>query len=128
MPQTIVVSSEVERDQFVTELMDIRVTVVVRWNPRAENADANGNETEGAWFLDLFDERGVPIFYGARISTGLPIARWARHPLTRLGLFMAVDTTGKFVDPGRFDLGGRVLLLHYTEDEVMGAIAEAGRE
>lgn len=128
MPQTIPVSSELERDQFETELMDIRVTVIVRWNPRAENADADRNITEGAWFMDLLDASGNAILYGARISTGLPIARWARHPLTRLGMFLAADTSGRFVDPGRYDLGRRVLLLHYAEDEVLGAIAEANRE
>lgn len=127
MPQTIPVTSSAETDRFDTELMGIRVTVVARWNPRADNRDASGAESPGAWFLDLYDEKGSAIFYSARIACGTVIARWARHPLTRLGCFIAADTTGRGVDPGRYDLGSRVLLLHYTEDEVLGARGEAAR-
>lgn len=127
MPQTIPVTSATETDRFDTELMGIRVTVVARWNPRADNRDTSGATTSGAWFLDLYDAKGAAIFYGARIACGTVIARWARHPLTRLGCFIASDTSGRYVDPGRYDLGSRVLLLHYTEDEVIGARAEAAR-
>jgi hypothetical protein len=127
MPQIIPVASALESDRFETELMGIRVTVVARWNERAPNLTSSGEEASGAWFLDLYDEKGVPIFYGARVSCGTLIARWARHALTRLGCFVAADSSGRGDDPGRWDLGERVQLLHYTEDEVLGIRAEVAR-
>lgn len=127
MPQIIPFDATGERDEFDTELDGVRVTFVARWNERADNSDGAGNATEGAWFFDLLNERREPLIYGVRVSTGVPLARWLRHPLTRFGAFIAADTSGRYVDPGRFDLGQRVQLLYYTEDEIAGAVAEANR-
>jgi hypothetical protein len=127
MPQTIPFDGTDERDQFDTELDGLRLTFVARWNERAENRDIDGNETEGAWFFDLYDEQGLAIIYGVRIACGVPLARWMRHPLVRAGCIIAADASGRYVDPGRYDLGTRVQVLYYPEDEVVAAIAEANR-
>jgi hypothetical protein len=127
MPQVIPIDAIGERDEFETELDGTRVTFIFRWNPRADNMDVTGADTEGAWFFDLLDEQKEPLIYGVRVSTGVPLARWLRHPLTRFGAIIAADTSGRFVDPGRFDLGQRVQLLYYTEDEIAGAVAESRR-
>jgi hypothetical protein len=127
MPQIIPFDTSGERDEFDTELDGVRVTFVARWNPRADNSDANGVAIEGAWFFDLLNERREPLIYGVRVSTGVPLARWMRHPLTQFGCFIAADASGRYVDPGRYDLGQRVQLLYYTEDEIAGAVAEANR-
>lgn len=127
MPQIIPFESTEETDTFDTDLDGRRYRFVARWNPRAPNRDAAGNDVEGAWFLSIFDELGRPLIYGVRVSTGVPLARWLRHPLTRAGCIIAADTSGKYVDPGRFDLGTRVKLLHYPEDEIIAAIAESKR-
>lgn len=127
MPQIIPVDTSGEYDEFDTELDGVRVTFVAHWNPRADNSDANGVATEGAWFFGLLNERREPLIYSVRVSTGVPLARWMRHPLTQFGCFIAADASGRYVDPGRYDLGQRVQILYYTEDEIAGAIAEANR-
>lgn len=127
MPQEIPFESASEIDQFDTDLDGRRYRFVARWNERAPNRDAAGNETEGAWFLSIFDEAGRALICGVRVSTGVPLARWLRHPLTQAGCIIAADTSGKYVDPSRYDLGARVKILHYPEDEIVAAISEGKR-
>lgn len=127
MPQEIPFQSTSSVDQFETDLDGRRYRFVARWNPRAPNRDASGADVDGAWFLSVYDEQGRALIYGVRVSTGVPLARWLRHPLTRAGCIIAADTSGRYVDPGRFDLGTRVKVLHYPEDEILAAIAEASR-
>lgn len=102
-------------DDLTTEIDGVLYRFIVRWNDLAE-----------AWFLDIYDDNNAPLILSVRVSTGVPLARWLRHPLTTRGILLAVDTGGRFVDPGRYDLGTRVILVHYTEAEVLAAIQVAG--
>lgn len=70
------------------------------------------NEVAAAWFLSLSDASNVAIVSGLRLVIGWPLAK--RYADARLppGTFVAIDTTGKGLDPTRNDLGTRVELYY----------------
>lgn len=74
------------------------------------------NTRMDAWFLDLSDEEGVPILSGRRIVVDWPLLE-RRSRAVPPGHLYAFDTTLRQQDPGRDDLGTRVLLLYIDESE-----------
>lgn len=115
--QIIPVTSTDERDEFETDVGETTVRIVTWWNERADNRTLTGERTQGAWFFDLYAGE-EPIVYNVRVACGVRIADHVRHPLFRDGALVAVDTSGRGVDPGRYDLGERVQLVYYPRDEV----------
>jgi hypothetical protein len=82
-------------------------TLTLRWNERM-----------GAWLLDVADSAEIAIVHGIVVRVGLNLL--GRYPGRGLpeGALVAADTSGADADPGRDDLGGRVLLLYLTAAEV----------
>lgn len=85
------------------------------------------NQRESKWYLDIRDQDAVDIVLGIKIVVNKPllgtlVTGEARPP----GDIIATDLTtvpddGKVAyDPGRNELGGRVVLLYFDEDEVAG--------
>lgn len=72
-----------------------------------------------AWAMDLARE-GADILRGQRLVLGTDLLRAHHFGLGALFAFAARDPG---VDPGRGDLGDRVLLVHMTEAEVAEAIS-----
>lgn len=80
------------------------------------------NERAAGWFMSIRipgeDELAVA---GVRVVVGFPLAfRSGRSDLPP-GLFNAIDTSGSGLEPGEFELGGRVVLLYLDEEELAEA-------
>lgn len=72
------------------------------------------------WFLWLAFRRDtdlVPILSGAGLVAGYAVLAGVQHPDRPLGELQCYGT----IDPGRVDLGGRVLLLYYDSAEFTDA-------
>jgi hypothetical protein len=88
----------------------VTYTFSFRWNVRAS-----------AWFLDIWDEQGVTLFAaGVRVVVNYPLCAYftGRKPP---GHLIAVDTSGRGLDPGIDDIGGsdaRVKIYYMTSAEL----------
>lgn len=76
------------------------------------------NEISEGWFLSLSDSRGVPIVSGLRLVEGWPLAKRYADARLPAGNLIAIDTTGRHVDPTREDLGTRVQLYYFAAGEL----------
>lgn len=96
------------------------------------------NEREDKWYLSVADESDVSIVHGIKIVPLVSLLRKVTDARRPPGVLMARDMTGADVDfsagekivdldPGLNDLGGRVLLFYFAEDELVdiSAITEA---
>lgn len=70
------------------------------------------NERDGTWFMSLADIEGDPIVEGVPLRVNLPLLMDVPDVRKPGGLLMALDTSGTGVDPGRYDLGDRVVLTY----------------
>lgn len=85
------------------------------------------NETCDSWFLTVTESAGrVPVIIGRRVAVGVYIGRQSGHPLFANGAFIAVDTEGG-EDPGRYDLGRRVILGYWTFQELVAEFLSTGQ-
>lgn len=76
------------------------------WNERAGDA--------GTWFVTVSDVSGVVLVACRRLVVDYPIlARYSSDPRLPPGMLLAADMTGTGTDPGRNDLGARVVLLYF---------------
>lgn len=75
------------------------------------------NGRESAWYFDIADQDGVPIAMSIKVTVETPLLRRCADPRQPKGLLWAADTTGQGLDPGRNDLGERVLLLFVSFDD-----------
>lgn len=74
----------------------------------------------GAWFVDVLNAQGDTVMIGGiRLVVDVPLVPnfTLRQPT---GWFIAKDTSGKGVDPGLDDLGGRVRLLYVSKSDTGG--------
>lgn len=117
MPQTLPFIPSEPFYGFSTVLDGITVEFNVRWNARDE-----------AWYFDLFDEDGAPIAHGIKIVLGAYLGRRVNHSIFRLGVLVAIDTSGERRDATLDDLGTRVIVRHLTEFEVAAGILAASAE
>lgn len=92
---------------------DALYTFAYNWNASAK--------TSGLWSLGVYDDQDEAIIVGCRIVLGIPIGRTSTHDLFTSGRIVAVDMTGKHVEPGLYDLGQRVELRRYTIDQYLAA-------
>lgn len=85
--------------------------------------DFQFNSREGFWYFDLLDVDEVPIKAGVKVVTGAPLLRLISDARRPPGELLATDQTGEDREAGREDLGGDVLLVYATAEEVA---AQAG--
>jgi len=90
---------------------DEPVRLRFRWNVRA-NGDA------GAWFMDVRDQDERPVILGVKLVLGVNLCRRSAHPIFQHSLLRLVDTSRTHREATLDDLGTRVVLLHYTTDEL----------
>ena len=87
------------------------------------------NQREGKWYMRLADQDDVPIVEGVKLVADYNLLKRIVDARRPPGYMIAKDTTALDVDvaagekitaldPGLPDLGGRVLLLYFTEAEV----------
>jgi hypothetical protein len=74
------------------------------------------NDYEGVWHFDLFDETASRVIgYGIPILLGMDLL----SPFNLgIGAMFAADMSGEDRDAGPDDLGERVIVGYYTEEEV----------
>lgn len=98
-------------------LLDYRETITLegidyifhfRWSARAD-----------AWFLDLMDSDGAALFSGKKIVIGIPMFGQSRFSAVPAGELIFIDTTNRQVEPGPYELGGRVLPVYVGPGEVV---------
>lgn len=91
--------------------------LVFRWNARDE-----------VWYLSIYDPAVAETVDGSRtpiigsipVFVGGPLLSLCRRRDRPLGELIAIDTQGNDEDPGRRDLGDRVVLLYYSQAELSG--------
>lgn len=84
----------------------------IRHNPRDVTANATG-----AWWLDLFRADGTALVLGVKLALGRDkLRRFAYIDGMPAGMLHVVDSSGTHVEPGRDDLGGRVVLQYERPD------------
>lgn len=90
----------------------------------------NFNQREGKWYLSIGDERDVNIVHGIKVVPLVSLLRKVKDARKPPGLLMARDLTASDaafelgekiidLDPGLNDLGGRVALFYFLEDELV---------
>lgn len=70
------------------------------------------NVRDSSWYFHLLDAGNVPIFHGVRVQVGVPALTWLTDPRKPAGNLCFVDTSGKKLDPGQTDMGGRVVVMY----------------
>lgn len=94
--------------QFTTILDGVEVGFRLRWNDRAS-----------AWYMGIFDAAGDLIIDSVQLSLnrfiGIGICNDGFPP----GVFFVFDNSGSNVEATLEDLGDRVLVGYFTEEEVL---------
>jgi len=107
MPQQIPFTSDEPFYEFSTTLDGERFYFNVRWNDR-----------DGAWYFDLADEEQVVIRHGIKIILGLALGMRTVSNRWPNGHMIAFDTSQQGVDATIDDLGTRVIVVFYTNEEL----------
>lgn len=110
MPVELPVSSEAPVDEFTSVLDGQLYRFLAMWNGRAER-----------WTLEIQTAAGEPILSSAPVLADAPLFEEPRAELPP-GRFLTVDTEGDGTPPGRDELGGRVVVLYYTSEEVASGV------
>jgi hypothetical protein len=79
----------------------------VYWNTRA-----------GSWFMHVFEADGTPIRHGIRIVLGTILGGRSVDRRFPAGALKAEDLSGKGIEATLDDLGTRVVIYYYTDDEL----------
>lgn len=105
---------------FVPGDPDQRFEIALDGEPYVLRARWNTSEDDaGAWYLDAWERDGkTPIAFGIKLVLGALLGRTYLHPLFLSGVIL-IDLSDSGVEAGLQDLGGRVLLLHLTADDVV---------
>ena len=79
-----------------------------RWN-------GSDDVRKGAWYMDAWEADGTtPIAFGIKLVLGALLGRRYNHPLFVGGLFLVERGAPTGEEPRLFDLGRRVILMHFT--------------
>lgn len=92
--------------RFSTTILNRQFVFDVRWNYREE-----------AWYFDILDEAEEPIILGTKIVLGAMLNR-TRDPAFPRGIIIASDLSNTGQDAGLNDLGDRVQVYFYPEEEL----------
>ncbi len=89
------------------------------------------NSVEELWYMDVFEEDGTVIIRSIAIVIGAYLGRSSTHALFMGGLFVARDTTRQWREAGFDDLGTRVEVWFFTNDEArqesLAAVTDGSR-
>jgi hypothetical protein len=89
------------------ELDGIVYTFRFAWNTRDES-----------WSLSVLLPSGEGLAMGRKVVLGVPLLRGEIDSRLPPGMLVAVDTTEQSAEPGRYDLGKRVIVSYFDADEV----------
>lgn len=98
-----------EPEQRISIALDQEVyTMRFRWN-------SSDDARKGAWYVDVWEADGVtPIAFGIKLVLGAKLGNRYNHQLFVGGMFMAERGAPTGVEAGFFDIGTRVILVHFT--------------
>jgi hypothetical protein len=99
---------------FEVELDGRSFVLTLLWNGR-----------DSSWYLDIADDSSTPLLSGRKLVLGAPLL--SRFSDARLppGELILVDTTGKDAEAGLEDLGGRVLLVYASRQDLLDILTGA---
>ena len=100
-----------------TVLNNESITIDLHWNTRDE-----------AWYFHLTDDKGDSIIKGIKIVIATPLGRSSAHEFFSRNLLIAMDISGQQREATLDDLGTRVIMLHYTSDELANGTDIGARE
>lgn len=72
----------------------------------------NFNGRMDRWLFSIRTASGDPILTNIVIVANRPLIGQYADPRLPAGDFIAFDTSGAGIDPGRFDLGARVMMVY----------------
>lgn len=99
-----------------------RVTLSARLDGTRYLLDLRWNTREEFWSLALFSDQNDIVMGHQRITLLVDMLRSHASADLPAGALVAVDTSGRDVEPGRYDLSnGRVKLVYLTAEEVANA-------
>ncbi len=102
-----------------------RTRLPVRGEPRFFTVVLDWNTYALAWSFSMFvgqgDLAGTPLIQGKFVRAGENLTRHHTDENLPDGALVPVDLSGEGRDPGRYDMGTRVKLVHLTDEEVAGA-------
>lgn len=82
----------------------------VRWNGR-----------DSAWYFDLLDAERDPICHGVKIVLGAILGGRSTDSRMPAGMLVAHDLSGAGQDATVSDLGTRVIVVFYSDEEIAAA-------
>lgn len=77
------------------------------------------NNRDNAWYFNISLPNGTPLILSTKVVVDWPLARRCRAKGHLPGLLVAQDASGKQVDAGIHDLGGRVKLFYFDLSELL---------
>lgn len=80
--------------------------------------DVHWNARDGAWYLDVLDVSEDRIKCGIKVVLGVALGWRCADPRFPTGAILAEDLSGAGKDATYDDLGSRVVLYHYTVEEL----------
>lgn len=112
MPVTIPLRTDAVYHYDLQVVLDGAVfTLELRWNTRDE-----------AWYMDLRTEAGDPILTSVKVVVDWPLAGRCVDARRPAGALFAIDTSSERRDPGKDDLGSRVILVYFESAELPVAV------
>lgn len=74
----------------------------------------NFNQRMDRWLFSIATSTEIPILSNIVMIANTPLTAQYTDPRLPSGNFIAFDTSGTNTDPGRFDLGDRVVMVFNT--------------
>lgn len=107
MSVDLALRSDLTDYELQSQLDGITFTFRLYWNTREE-----------AWYLDVQAEDGTPILSSMKVVVMSPLGRRSTDSRRPAGLLLAYDTSGLQKDPGKTDLGDRVIVTYFPTAEL----------
>jgi len=108
MPQRLPLIPSEPHYRFSTELGGVVFIIEMRWNTR-----------DAAWYMSVFDETEIPILSGMKLVLGALLGRRSVDPRRPGGAFVISDLSGSGTEAGFDDIGERVVVSFFSEEELL---------
>ena len=107
-------SEDVETFTQDVELDGVVYALAFKWNRRDES-----------WTMSVYQPDGTLLAGGRKLVVGFPLLRGEIDTRLPAGELMCVDLSARKVEPEQTEIGRRVILAYYDEEEVDATIEAA---
>jgi hypothetical protein len=107
MPTQIPLEPSIANYRIGVTIEDTQYLLDIRWNGREEK-----------WYMDIYTEDETPIQHGIALVLGSVLGRTSTDPNFPAGAFVVSDLSNAGIDATFEDLGDRIVVYHYTEEEL----------